>query len=145
MTALSAAPAKAHARKTRCGRKRSASISKAKMSVPATKPSCTALVRVPTAPGGSCHARSTSGITALTANHSEVPANWESTITGRTRRGTAMLIGPAYPERAGRCRQRRRPRLQHMIPFSVLDLAPITEGSDASQSFRNTLDLAQHA
>ncbi|MFZ3128134.1 MAG: LLM class flavin-dependent oxidoreductase [Rhodoferax sp.] len=32
-----------------------------------------------------------------------------------------------------------------MIPFSVLDLAPITEGSDAAQSFRNTLDLAQHA
>ena len=32
-----------------------------------------------------------------------------------------------------------------MIPFSVLDLAPITEGSDASQSFRNSLDLAQHA
>ncbi len=32
-----------------------------------------------------------------------------------------------------------------MIPFSVLDLAPITEGSDAAQSFRNSLDLAQHA
>ena len=32
-----------------------------------------------------------------------------------------------------------------MIPFSVLDLSPITEGSDASQSFRNTLSLAQHA
>src|SRR5690242_16141689 len=32
-----------------------------------------------------------------------------------------------------------------MIPFSVLDLSPITEGSDATQSFRNTLDLAQHA
>jgi luciferase family oxidoreductase group 1 len=32
-----------------------------------------------------------------------------------------------------------------MIPFSVLDLSPITEGSNASQSFRNTLDLAQHA
>jgi len=32
-----------------------------------------------------------------------------------------------------------------MIPFSVLDLSPITEGSDASQSFRNTLALAQHA
>ncbi|MDB5872036.1 MAG: luciferase-like monooxygenase family protein [Ramlibacter sp.] len=32
-----------------------------------------------------------------------------------------------------------------MIPFSVLDLAPITEGGDAAQSFRNTLDLAQHA
>jgi luciferase family oxidoreductase group 1 len=32
-----------------------------------------------------------------------------------------------------------------MIPFSVLDLSPITEGSTAVQSFRNTLDLAQHA
>lgn len=32
-----------------------------------------------------------------------------------------------------------------MIPFSILDLSPINEGSDAAQSFRNTLDLAQHA
>ena len=32
-----------------------------------------------------------------------------------------------------------------MTPFSVLDLSPITEGGDAAQSFRNTLDLAQHA
>ncbi|MHB1124961.1 MAG: LLM class flavin-dependent oxidoreductase [Ramlibacter sp.] len=32
-----------------------------------------------------------------------------------------------------------------MIPFSVLDLAPITEGGDAAQSFRNSLDLARHA
>jgi luciferase family oxidoreductase group 1 len=32
-----------------------------------------------------------------------------------------------------------------MIPFSVLDLSPITEDGDAAQSFRNTLDLAQHA
>ena len=32
-----------------------------------------------------------------------------------------------------------------MIPFSVLDLSPILQGSDAAQSFRNTLDLAQHA
>ncbi|KQZ72269.1 hypothetical protein ASD55_10875 [Rhodanobacter sp. Root561] len=30
-----------------------------------------------------------------------------------------------------------------MIPFSILDLAPVTEGSDASQAFRNTLDLAR--
>jgi luciferase family oxidoreductase group 1 len=29
--------------------------------------------------------------------------------------------------------------------FSVLDLAPIVEGGDAAQAFRNTLDLAQHA
>ena len=32
-----------------------------------------------------------------------------------------------------------------MIPLSVLDLSPILEGSDASQSFRNSLDLARHA
>ena len=32
-----------------------------------------------------------------------------------------------------------------MTPFSVLDLSPITEGSDAAQSFRNSRDLAQHA
>ena len=32
-----------------------------------------------------------------------------------------------------------------MIPFSVLDLAPITAGSDAAQAFANTLDLARHA
>ena len=35
--------------------------------------------------------------------------------------------------------------MQHMIPFSVLDLSPITMGSDAGRSLRNTLDLAQHA
>jgi luciferase family oxidoreductase group 1 len=32
-----------------------------------------------------------------------------------------------------------------MIPFSVLDLAPIVQGGTAAESFRNTLDLAQHA
>lgn len=32
-----------------------------------------------------------------------------------------------------------------MIPFSVLDLSPIVAGSNAAQSLRNTLDLAQHA
>ena len=32
-----------------------------------------------------------------------------------------------------------------MIPFSILDLAPITEGGDAAQAFANTLDLARHA
>jgi luciferase family oxidoreductase group 1 len=40
---------------------------------------------------------------------------------------------------------RRGPHLLAMIPFSVLDLAPITQGSDASRSFANTVDLAQHA
>ena len=32
-----------------------------------------------------------------------------------------------------------------MTTLSILDLAPINQGSDAAQSFRNTLDLAQHA
>jgi len=30
-----------------------------------------------------------------------------------------------------------------MIPFSVLDLAPVTEGSNTTQAFANTLDLAR--
>jgi luciferase family oxidoreductase group 1 len=34
--------------------------------------------------------------------------------------------------------------MPNMIPFSILDLAPITEGSSAADSFRNSLDLAQH-
>jgi len=32
-----------------------------------------------------------------------------------------------------------------MIPLSILDLAPVCEGSDASQAFAHTLDLARHA
>ena len=36
------------------------------------------------------------------------------------------------------------PNVDRMIPFSVLDLSPIAEGSNAAASFRNTLDLAQH-
>src|SRR3954452_15610275 len=32
-----------------------------------------------------------------------------------------------------------------MLPLSVLDLSPITEGSDAGASLRNSADLARHA
>ena len=32
-----------------------------------------------------------------------------------------------------------------MTALSVLDLAPVPEGSDVTQSLRNTLDLARHA
>jgi len=32
-----------------------------------------------------------------------------------------------------------------MIPLSVLDLSPVPEGSDVSESLANTLDLARHA
>jgi len=30
-----------------------------------------------------------------------------------------------------------------MVPLSVLDLSPITEGGDAGQALRNSLDLAR--
>ena len=32
-----------------------------------------------------------------------------------------------------------------ILPFSVLDLAPVVEGGDAGQALRNSLDLARHA
>ena len=32
-----------------------------------------------------------------------------------------------------------------MVPLSILDLSPITRGSDATQALRNSLDLARHA
>ncbi len=32
-----------------------------------------------------------------------------------------------------------------MLPLSVLDLSPVTEGSDAGRSLRNSADLARHA
>jgi luciferase family oxidoreductase group 1 len=35
--------------------------------------------------------------------------------------------------------------MRAMTPLSVLDLAPIVEGSDAAHALRNSLDLAQHA
>lgn len=35
--------------------------------------------------------------------------------------------------------------LQKSIPFSILDLAPIPQGSDAAQALANSLNLAQHA
>src|ERR687890_821729 len=34
--------------------------------------------------------------------------------------------------------------MDRMIPFSILDLSPIAEGSDARTSFQHSLDLAQH-
>jgi luciferase family oxidoreductase group 1 len=36
-------------------------------------------------------------------------------------------------------------QMPDMIPFSVLDLAPIVEGGSAGQALRNSLDLARHA
>jgi luciferase family oxidoreductase group 1 len=57
---------------------------------------------------------------------------------------TRLYGDASAPEKSG-CGRPFRPHLFAMTPqFSVLDLAPITEGSDAAQSFRNSVDLAQH-
>jgi len=32
-----------------------------------------------------------------------------------------------------------------MIPLSIIDLAPVPEGSDVGQALANTIDLARHA
>ncbi len=37
------------------------------------------------------------------------------------------------------------PSLPSQVPFSVLDLAPVAQGSTVSQALANTLDLARHA
>ena len=37
------------------------------------------------------------------------------------------------------------PHVNAMIPYSVLDLSPIAEGSQAADAMHNTLALAQHA
>lgn len=42
-------------------------------------------------------------------------------------------------------RARRAAAIIPLIRFSVLDLAPILQGSDAGQALQNSLDLAQHA
>ncbi|MGF6750798.1 luciferase family oxidoreductase group 1 [Paraburkholderia sp. MM5482-R1] len=77
-------------------------------------------------------------------------------------RASARLIGPADPsvdrgiaappaEKAPLChnapsRESAAHRNQQtMIPFSVLDLSPVTAGATPADAFRNTLSLAQHA
>jgi len=60
--------------------------------------------------------------------------------------GQAQAYRQAWPAHFGTSRTRfpRSAYHESMIPFSILDLAPITEGSDAAESFRRSLDLAQH-
>ena len=85
------APAMAHSKNTRRGLKRSARASSANTSVPKIKPNCKAEVSAPTAVTGQPKLRCKSGITALIANHKEVPANCASTKMGRTWRGTVGI------------------------------------------------------
>jgi hypothetical protein len=74
-------------RKTRLEEKRSAMASTANTKVPAIKPNCKALVSLPTSDAGQPIWICKSGMTALTANHKEVPANCAKTMMGKTYRG----------------------------------------------------------
>ena len=56
----------------------------------------------------------------------------------------ATTLLPSGDRQIIHCDFPTRPDISFMIPFSILDLAPIAEGSSASISFQNTLDLAQH-
>ncbi|MGF6878912.1 luciferase family oxidoreductase group 1 [Paraburkholderia sp. MM5477-R1] len=77
-------------------------------------------------------------------------------------RASVRLIGPADPsvdrgiaappaEKAPLChnapsrKSAAHRNQQTMIPFSVLDLSPVTAGATPADAFRNTLSLAQHA
>jgi hypothetical protein len=97
-------------------------VSSANTSVPATKPTCTAEVSVPTDDGASAQASCRSGMTALAANHSEVPANCENTITGSTRAGTLVVMMRRAPRRPDHLRHLRH--LSHRPPPSHLKRKP---------------------
>jgi luciferase family oxidoreductase group 1 len=56
-----------------------------------------------------------------------------------------MLQAITAHDGSGRLRPPRAWDTTGMVPLSVLDLAPITEGSDAATALRNSLDLARHA
>jgi luciferase family oxidoreductase group 1 len=61
-----------------------------------------------------------------------------------------MLEAMADRHRGARSPWRKKPpsssgMIGAVIPFSVLDLAPIVRGGSAADAFRNTLDLARHA
>src|SRR5262249_29155376 len=58
---------------------------------------------------------------------------WKKFITHRGSRD--MPVAPGKPEADG---------AERVVPLSVLDLSPVSEGSTPAQALRNTLDLAQH-
>src|SRR5688572_10297638 len=60
-------------------------------------------------------------------------------------RCTAMARSLRRPAGFRLARTGRRPNIGAMIPLSILDLAPVTEGSTPAQTFANTLDLARAA
>src|SRR5437660_10202265 len=65
-------------------------------------------------------------------------------VSGRAALPDQRLALPARPDRAPLSVECVRCDCQPMVPLSILDLSPITEGSDAGQALRNSLDLARH-
>ena len=63
--------------------------------------------------------------------HSRARLPWRR--RGQAVRPDWLVAADAGPYRSG------------MVPFSILDLAPIVRGGDAAQALRNSLDLARHA
>ena len=51
----------------------------------------------------------------------------------------------ALPRRSGACGASTETHSSRMVPLSILDLAPITRGSDAGEALRRSRELAQHA
>ena len=78
--ALTAAPVTLAMAKMRLAEKRSARPETASSSVPAMKPTCTALVRWPKAAGDSDQARIRSSAALFGLNHSDVPKSCASTM-----------------------------------------------------------------
>jgi luciferase family oxidoreductase group 1 len=54
-----------------------------------------------------------------------------------------MRIAPTLTRSPALARALDRPHLAFMIPLSILDLAPVAEGSDPGRALRNSLDLAR--
>ncbi len=92
MSRLDSAPKMEQKRNIFRGENLSEIAKKAKHSVPAIKPNCTAEVILPTAPTPIFHWVCRSPKMALPANQREVPENWENTIVGKIQKGILVSI-----------------------------------------------------
>src|SRR6185437_12813936 len=85
-------------------------------------------------------------------------ASWSGKTLDRTGRLPSRSCTAPVKRRISSCDFRRAyrlhiacwlagfsPRIQAMIPVSILDLAPVVEGSNPAEALRRSLDLAQHA
>src|SRR6516165_8904125 len=100
-------------------------------------------------------ARRPNGMALSCGFQSPFPSGTASTalrVLSRSRSMSAMnsSVNFTAPPRVHHDRRRLQPdkeagTLRRMLPVSVLDLSPITEGGDAADALRRSLDLARHA